>query len=105
MQIYADVTRLPLSVVESKQASALGSAIHAAVAAGAYPDVEAAAAAMGCVSSEVFRPDERRAAAYDALFEEYVELHDLFGRRAATMHRLKAIRRAAVARSRRSSVL
>ena len=39
MQIYADVTRRPLSLVASEQAPALGSAIHAAVAAGAYPDV------------------------------------------------------------------
>ena len=36
MQIYADVLRLPLSVIGSEQGPALGSAIHAAVAAGAY---------------------------------------------------------------------
>ena len=47
MQIYADVTRRPLSVIGSGQGPALGSAIHAAVAAGAYPDVPAAAAVMG----------------------------------------------------------
>ena len=47
MQIYADVTRRPLSLVASEQGPALGSAIHAAVAAGAYPDIAAAAAAMG----------------------------------------------------------
>ena len=41
MQIYADVTRLPLSVIGSEQGPALGSAIHAAVAAGAYADVRA----------------------------------------------------------------
>jgi L-ribulokinase len=43
MQIYADVTRLPLSIITSDQGPALGSAIHAAVAAGHYPDVRAAA--------------------------------------------------------------
>ena len=47
MQIYADVTRLPLSVIDSEQGPALGSAIHAAVAAGAYPDVAAAALSDG----------------------------------------------------------
>src|ERR1700712_1173551 len=47
MQIYADVTDLPLSVITSEQGPALGSAIHAAVAAGAYPDVPAAAAGVG----------------------------------------------------------
>ena len=47
MQIYADVTRRPLHLIDSEQGPALGSAMHAAVAAGAYPDIYAAAAAMG----------------------------------------------------------
>ncbi|MEV4189669.1 ribulokinase, partial [Streptosporangium canum] len=38
MQVYADVLRRPLSVIGSGQGPALGSAIHAAVAAGAYQD-------------------------------------------------------------------
>jgi L-ribulokinase len=97
MQIYADVTRLPLSVIDSEQGPALGSAIHAAVAAGVYPDVPTAAKSMGKVRKDVFLPDERRAQAYDQLFEQYVELHDHFGRATTTMRRLKAIRRAAVA--------
>jgi L-ribulokinase len=98
MQIYADVTRLPLSIIDSDQGPALGSAIHAAVAAGAYADVPTAAKSMGKVRKSVYLPDERRAAAYDALFEEYLALHDHFGRRTSTMRRLKAIRRAAVER-------
>jgi hypothetical protein len=40
MQIYADVLRRPVSVASSDQAPALGSAIHAAVAAGLHPDVD-----------------------------------------------------------------
>lgn len=98
MQIYADVTRLPLSVIDSEQGPALGSAIHAAVAAGAYADVPAAAKAMGKVRKAVYVPDETRAQAYDRLFAEYRELHDHFGRGATAMRRLKAIRREAVAR-------
>jgi L-ribulokinase len=98
MQVYADVTRLPLSVIDSEQGPALGSAIHAAVAAGAYDDVPAAAKQMGKVRRHVFVPDEARAAAYDALFEQYVALHDHFGRATTTMRRLKAIRREAMAR-------
>ena len=97
MQIYADVTRLPLSVIGSEQGPALGSAIHAAVAAGVYPDVPTAAKTMGKVRKDVFLPDEDRAQAYDQLFEQYVALHDHFGRATSTMRRLKAIRRAAVA--------
>ena len=60
MQIYADVLRLPLSVIGSEQGPALGSAIHAAVAAGAYPDVPAAAAAMGSVHRAVYAADRGR---------------------------------------------
>jgi L-ribulokinase len=97
MQIYADVTRLPLSLIDSEQGPALGSAIHAAVAAGSYPDVPTAAKSMGKVRTGVFLPDEGRAQAYDALFEQYLALHDHFGRATTTMRRLKEIRRAAVA--------
>ena len=62
MQIYADVLRLPISTIASEQGPALGSAIHAAVAAGAYPDVPTAAKAMGGVRKGVYIPDETRAA-------------------------------------------
>src|SRR5580704_16250802 len=93
MQIYADVTRRPLSVIGSDQGPALGSAIHAAVAAGAYPDVPAAASAMGRVNRDVYRPDSARAGVYDELYAEYVRLHDYFGRGAnEVMYRLRAIR-------------
>jgi L-ribulokinase len=93
MQIYADVTRLPLGVVGSPQASALGSAIHAAVAAGAYADVRAAAKSMGNVQPALYQPDPDRAAAYDRVFAEYTTLHDYFGRGGNdVLHRLRALR-------------
>jgi L-ribulokinase len=99
MQIYADVTRLPLSLITSEQGPALGSAIHAAVAAGAYPDVPAAAKTMGRVARNVYTPNPDTAAAYDKLYEEYRTLHDYFGRGAnKVMRRLRAIQREAVAR-------
>jgi L-ribulokinase len=98
MQLYADVTRRPLSLLASDQGPALGAAIHAAVAAGGYPDVHAASAAMGRKQSAAYTPDERRSAAYDALYAEYAELHDYFGRGANdVMHRLRALQRAATA--------
>lgn len=95
MQIYADVTNLPLSVIGSEQGPALGSAIHAAVAAGAYPDIRAAAAAMGSVDRAVYRPVPAHVVAYDELYAEYTTLHDYFGRGGNdVMHRLAARRRA-----------
>ncbi len=97
MQIYADVIRLPLSVIGSEQGPALGSAIHAAVAAGAYDDVHAAAEAMGKVQRDVYKPDRDRADAYDELYAEYSRLHDFFGRPGDdnVLRRLRRIRRAA----------
>jgi L-ribulokinase len=98
MQLYADVTRLPLSLLDSEQGPALGSAIHAAVAAGAYPDVHAASAAMGRRKPGVWQPDPDKAQRYDELYAEYRTLTDYFGRGAnEVMHRLRAIRRRAYA--------
>ena len=96
MQLYADVCRRPLSLLASAQGPALGSAIHAAVAAGAYPDVHAAAAALGHKQAGAYVPDEGRADAYDALYAEYSTLHDYFGRGAnEVMHRLRKLKRGA----------
>jgi L-ribulokinase len=93
MQVYSDVLNRPLSLITSAQGPALGSAIHAAVAAGAYPDVPAAAAAMGSKRDAVYTPDPASAAVYDELYAEYVTLHDYFGRGAnEVMHRLRALR-------------
>jgi L-ribulokinase len=93
LQVYSDVLRRPLSVIGSDQGPALGSAMHAAVAAGAYPDIRAAAAAMGKVNRDVYTPDAGRADAYDALYAEYTALHDYFGRGTNdVLHRLRRLR-------------
>lgn len=94
MQIYADVLNMPLSTIGSSQGPALGSAIHAAVAAGQYSDIRSASAAMGSVNKAVVTPIPENVRAYNALFAEYQLLHDYFGRGANdVMHRLKAISR------------
>jgi L-ribulokinase len=93
MQVYADVLNRPLSLISSAQGPALGSAIHAAVAAGAYPDVPAAAAAMGGKRDAVYAPDPASAAVYDELYGEYLALHDYLGRGGNdVLHRLRALR-------------
>jgi L-ribulokinase len=91
MQIYSDVLRQPLHLIDSDQGAALGSAMHAAVAAGAYDDIQAAAEAMGKVRRDVYGPDEDRAAVYDELYARYVELHDRFGREDDLMHALRRV--------------
>jgi L-ribulokinase len=98
MQLYSDILRMPISTIASDQGPALGSAIHAAVAAGAYSDVRAAGQAMGKLNRAVYTPDEGAADSYDALYEEYSTLHDYFGRGGNDiMHRLKQRRRAVLA--------
>jgi L-ribulokinase len=94
MQVYSDVTRLPISTIDTDQGPALGSAIHAAVAAGVYSNVNQAAEVMGRVNKHVYTPNEERAKQYDALYREYLELHDYFGRGANNvMKRLKQMKR------------
>ena len=96
MQAYSDILRMPISTIGSDQGPALGSAIHAAVAAGAYPDVRSAGEAMGKVNRAVYKPNTASADAYDALYAEYRQLHDYFGRGGNdVMKRLKQIRREA----------
>jgi L-ribulokinase len=93
MQIYADVTRRPLALIGSEQGPALGAALHAAVAAGAYADVPAAARVMGRKRAAVYQPDEASADVYDEMYAEYMLLHDYFGRGGnEVMHRLRALR-------------
>ena len=92
MQTYADVLRRPITVLTSDQGPALGSAIHAAVAAGAYPDIQTASEAMGKVERAAYLPDEARADAYDELYAIYAELHDHFGRGGSgALHKLHEI--------------
>ncbi|MFA1542827.1 ribulokinase [Actinomadura monticuli] len=91
MQVYADVLRRPLSVIGSSQGPALGSAIHAAVAAGAHPDITSAAASMGRRVPSAYVPDRARADAYDSLYAIYRSLHDHFAD-GEIMHRLRALR-------------
>jgi L-ribulokinase len=95
MQIYADVTGRRIKVSASAQTPALGSAMFGAVAAGAeaggYDTIGDAAARMAHLKDEAFVPDPIRQAAYGGLFQEYVSLHEYFGRGGNdVMKRLKA---------------
>jgi L-ribulokinase len=94
-QIYADVTGRTLKLAGSAQAPALGSAMHAAVAAGIYPDIHAAAEQMGKLKDEVVQPIAANTAVYDQLYADYKTLYDYFGRgENNVMKRLKQLRRA-----------
>ena len=105
MQIYADVTGRSWSVAASEQAPALGSAMFAAVAAGAqaggYGSIVEAADRMAHLADEAYRPVPEDAAVYDVLYREYLRLHDLFGRGGLdTMKTLRRVRERARAERR-----
>ncbi|MGZ8585573.1 MAG: ribulokinase [Actinomycetota bacterium] len=97
MQIYADVTGREFRVAASSQTPALGSAMFAAVAAGAggggHDTIVDAADAMARLRPGGFHPNPEHRAVYDELYERYRALHDHFGRGPSTvMKDLKAIR-------------
>jgi len=79
MQIYADVTGRPMKISRSAQTCALGSAIAAAVLAGAHKDFAAAQARMTGLKSKVYKPNPKAHAVYRELYALYKELHDAFG--------------------------
>ena len=98
MQIYADVTGLPIKVAASNYASALGGAMFGAVAAGAaaggYDTIGDAAEHMAHLREGEFTPNPANKAVYDALYAEYVRLHDYFGRdMSSTVKKLRQLKR------------
>ena len=83
MQIYADVTGRPMKVSRSAQTCALGSAIAAAVIAGAHKDYATAQKKMTGLKPVVYKPNAKAHATYKELYSLYKKLHDAFGTRDA----------------------
>jgi L-ribulokinase len=93
LQIYADVTGRPIQVAASEETCALGAAMHAALAAGVYPDMHEAADHMVRPSRTTYHPNRKHKSVYDQLYSEYGRLHDHFGRDAhSAMKVLKRIK-------------
>jgi L-ribulokinase len=96
MQVFADVTNRAIVLPPSLQASGLGAAMLAAVAAGVYPDIPAAAEHMVGKTTRSYTPNAEAHRVYEALYAEYLGLHDYFGRGGnAVMKRLKALQQSA----------
>lgn len=85
LQILADVAGIPIELTTVDDAVALGSAICAAVAAGAFPNLQSAAAAMVHRADRI-EPDPGQRAVYDEGYGLYVAtyaaLAPLYARRA-----------------------
>ena len=98
MQIYADVTGREIKLAKELQTcSALGAAMHGAVAAGraggGYATIGEAAKQMAHIQKLSYKPRAENHAIYSQLFKEYQVLHDYFGRGANDgMKRLKALK-------------
>lgn len=86
LQMHADVCNRPIRTTRSAEACLVGGAVAAAVCAGAYPDLRAAAAAMVHTADE-YLPDPGPHAAYQESYRVYRELYPalrpVFGRPAA----------------------
>jgi L-ribulokinase len=76
-RIYANVLNKPVLIPKSDVTS-LGSAIFAALAAGAFSTIEDAQRAL-CPDHRVVEPDPRSAAVYEELYAMYRELYFGFG--------------------------
>ena len=79
MQIYADVTGCTMLVAGSSQACALGSAVSAAVLAGAHPDFPTAQRKMTSLKKVSYKPRAAARATYNELYRLYRQLHDSLG--------------------------
>lgn len=74
MQTLANVLDRPIKIVKSEQACALGAAICAATAAGLYPSMAAAQAAMTSGFDAEYRPNAEKVAVYRHLYQRYLAL-------------------------------
>jgi L-ribulokinase len=74
MQMMADVMDRPIRIHASEQTCALGAAMFAATAAGLYPTVEYAMAAIGQGFDTTYTPDPGRTAIYAGRLRDYQAL-------------------------------
>ena len=104
MQLLADVTGLEVSIPDSSQIPARGSAVCAALAAGAskggFDDFETAVSALRPAISQRYEPSPQAHETYDEVYSVFGSLHDALGRdHVEWLHHLKQIRLAALAKS------
>ena len=74
MQTLSNVLALPIAVIKSEQACALGAAMFAATAAGVYPSIEDAQAAMHSGYEKEYYPEDNKRTVYQELYKKYKDL-------------------------------
>jgi L-ribulokinase len=87
VQIMADIMNRPIDVPEIENPTALGAAIHGAVASGLVASYEEGAARFGARSYRRYAPQEQNVLVYETLYQPYREMsHSVRAR--AMMHTL-----------------
>ena len=81
MQVMADVMNMPIRIHKSDQTCAAGAAMFAATAAGLYPKVEEAMAAMGQGFDGEFKPSPSAAPIYKKRYEKYKNLGEFIAKK------------------------
>jgi len=74
MQMMADVMQMPIRIHQFEHTCALGAAMFAATAAGIYPKVEDAMAAMGGGFDREYKPNRQNAELYAKRYRKFIEL-------------------------------
>jgi len=74
MQMMADVLEMPIRIHRFEHTCALGAAMFAAVAAGVYPNIEAAMAAMGTGFEKEYKPNIKKQKLYRQHYQQYLGL-------------------------------
>jgi L-ribulokinase len=74
MQMMADVLQMPIRIHQFEHTCALGAAMFAATAAGIYPNVEVAMAAMGGGFDKEYHPNKQNAGLYKKRYQQYTAL-------------------------------
>jgi L-ribulokinase len=100
MQLFADVSGLPVRVPASSQVPARGSALFGAVAAGSgaggFANIAEAAAALRPGAGRTYTPLPQATSVYDDVYRIWKDMHDTFGHRhVAWLHGLKRLKRLA----------
>lgn len=106
LNILANVTSMEIRVADAPHASALGSAIYAAVAAGehrgGYNSIQEATQKMSRLRNKTYLPNNNDKKTYNRLYSEYTLLHDYFGYgHNNAMKRLNNLRNAILEKQRR----
>ena len=74
MQVMADVIGMPIKVIATREACALGVAMCASVVAGVYSSIEEAQEKMGMEISTIYYPNQDHHEHYNIEFNKYLQL-------------------------------